>query len=285
MRYSIAGKSFLNDLIKSYRLSISGLAPLLLLLAVISSGLLFMMQGCVPSKPTEEVEILPSERLIKKLEANRRKVKTFEGTGSLEVSSSEFNGSVDFKTVLLKPDSLYVELYGPFGIDLAQILITGRNYSFYDIMHNTLYRGRTDSNVLKKVFKIDLSFNDIMDAFIGSVNLTSKLQQEPDKYEIAYNKYVLTYRDSLSGQISRYRVDIRDLALTEYQLLDPNEKPVIDGKYSGFKFIESIPVPHSTELTSNSGNQSIKIDYKKITLNKKNIRIKMTIPDDVQVID
>jgi len=48
-----------------------------------------MVDGCVPSKPTDEVEILSSERLINKLEVNRRRIKSFEGNGTILVRNSQ----------------------------------------------------------------------------------------------------------------------------------------------------------------------------------------------------
>ncbi|MGE5681271.1 MAG: hypothetical protein ACM34K_10380, partial [Bacillota bacterium] len=91
-----------------------------LYLMIITLPLVYV--GCVPSKPAEEAEIVPSDRLIKKLEANRRKVKNFEGTGSLNINTPDLNTTASFKVLLQKPDSVYLEIYGPFGIDLAQAL-------------------------------------------------------------------------------------------------------------------------------------------------------------------
>jgi len=44
------------------------------LLIFLSAAIVF--NSCVPSKPVDEERILPADRLIKKLEANRRKIKT-----------------------------------------------------------------------------------------------------------------------------------------------------------------------------------------------------------------
>ncbi len=95
---------------------------LLLTLTFITSFIL--LSGCVPSKPTEEVEILPTDRLVNKLEANRRRIRTFEGNGTITIKSNEFNNSATFRVVLVKPDSLYISFIGPFGIEIAQALVT-----------------------------------------------------------------------------------------------------------------------------------------------------------------
>lgn len=243
----------------------------------------FIVNGCIPSKPTEEVEILPSERLIKRLEANRRKVKNFEGFGTISISSPELNANASIKVILQKPDSLYFEIYGPFGIDLAQAVITNESFLFYDIMNNKVYRGNNNSEALKNIFKLDISFNDLLEALTGAVNLTPKLSSEPSDYNVVYDKYILTYDDQLSEVITRYYIDIRDLVITEYQLLDRSENVFLDGVFSKFSVLESIPVPFNTNIKYHKQNQSIKIEYRKAEINKDNLKLTMEIPTDAEV--
>lgn len=244
----------------------------------------FIYEGCVPSKPTEKVEILPSERLTKKLEANRRKIKNFEGTGTIDINTPEVNTTASFKVTMQRPDSVYLEVYGPFGIELAQALVTSSNYTFYDAMHNTVYKGSSNSGILRRIFKVDMSFSDLTDAFVGAVNMTPKLSQEPSNYEIVYDKYVLTYIDSLTAASTKYTVDIRDLVITNYQLAGSDGKLILEGNYSKFKVVNGIPVPFVTEIKNNSESQSLKIEYRKVDVNKKNSRISFDIPDDAEVV-
>ena len=124
--------------------------------------LVIIISSCVPSKPTYEEEVLPADRLVKKMEANRRKIKTFEGSGVLNVESPEVEAKATFEVYLKKPDSLKFIIYGPFGIDLAQALVTNSEFMFHDVMKNVVYKGRSDNDILKKIFHIDLSFMEFV---------------------------------------------------------------------------------------------------------------------------
>ena len=104
----------------------------------------------MPSKPLDEVEILPSERLINKLEANRRKIKNFEGIGILSIESEQYDNSASFRVVMQKPDSIYLTILGPFGIELAQALVTNENYIFYDALENKAYTGEVNEDIFLK---------------------------------------------------------------------------------------------------------------------------------------
>ncbi len=240
--------------------------------------------GCVPSKPTEEVELLPSERLINKLEVNRRRIHSFEGTGTIEVTSPQLNSSANFRVVILKPDSIYLSIMGAFGIELAQALVTKDNFIFYDALENTAYEGIPDKTFLQDIFHIDLPFNDIMDAFVGSVNLTQNLYKNPDQYKVDYDQYVLTYVDTFLNSKTQYRVDIRQLGITKYTLWDEKGEVALQGKYSKFNLIRGVPVPYKIEIQRTKENQQIIINYKKMDANDKSISIDFNIPQDASVI-
>jgi len=243
-----------------------------------------IIDGCVPSKPTDEVEILSSERLINKLEVNRRRIKSFEGNGTILVRNSQMNNSASFRVVLQKPDSIYLTIFGPFGIELAQALVTKNNFIFYDVLTNTAYKGNVDDEVLQNIFRIDLSFNELLDAFIGSVNLTDNLYKQPTNYEVIYDKYLITYIDSVSFKSSQYKVDVRELGITEYTMKDKKGEVLLEGRYSDFGIVEGVAVPYKIELVNKKENQQVVVEYKGMSANKKNIYVDFEIPEDATII-
>jgi hypothetical protein len=260
------------------------LKKIILSVLIIINTITLFITGCVPSKPLDEVEILPSERLINKLEVNRRRIKSFEGNGTISVRSERFDNSVAFRVVLQKPDSLFLTMYGPFNLELAQALVTKNDFIFYDVLRNTAYLGDVDSEVIREIFKIDLTFGELTDAFIGSVNLTNHLYSTPNKYEVEYDKYILTYVDSLTGHKSVYRVDVRELGITNYEVDDGNGNKLLEGKYSKFEILETVAVPYKIEVQNKKQNQRVTIDYKNMSANKRDIVIDFKLPNDATVV-
>lgn len=258
----------------------------LFILSVQIMTIVFMLfiNGCVPSKPVDDVEILPSERLINKLEANRRKIKNFEGVGVLSIESEQYDNSANFRVVMQKPDSIYLTILGPFGIELAQALVTKQNYIFYDALENKAYTGEISEDILRDIFKINLSFSDLMDAFVGSVNLTNNLYKQPDEYVVEYDKYILTYIDRNKKIKTTYKVDIRELSITDYRLIANDGLTDIEGQYSNFEILESVAVPFTIEIKNNIDEQKLHIDYRNIVANQRNVYIDFSFPDDAMVI-
>jgi outer membrane lipoprotein-sorting protein len=156
-----------------------------------------IMIGCSSEKKITTTEkIIPASRLLRKMEGNRRKIKTFQGTGTIRVKSEEFSGKTSFEILIKKPDSIKISIYGPFGIDVAHGLFSDGSVIFYDVLKNRVYTSSESTDILQTLFKIDLSFEDLLDSFTGAVNLTSKLRSEPTDYEILEDIYNLTYIDT-----------------------------------------------------------------------------------------
>ena len=255
---------------------------LLFLLISIISPLFFL--SCVPSKPLDDVEFLPSERLINRLEANRRKIRNFEGVGIIKIESDLYNNSASFRVVMQKPDSIYFIIMGPFGIEMAQAVVTKDEFIFYDAMQNTAYKGLISDEVLKNIFKINLSFGDVLDAFVGSVNLTQNLYKQPDEYNIDYDNYVLTYNDPSKNTTTTYRVDVRELSITNYSIKTADGSIDMEGKYSKFELVESVAVPFSIEVVNKAENQKVHITYRDIVANQSGIHIDFVLPEDASVV-
>lgn len=253
-------------------------------IVLILANFFLLITGCVPSQPTEEFELLPSERLTNKLEANRRKIKSFEGTGTIFVNTPNMDNSATFRIILQKPDTINLTIMGPFGIELAQALVTKDKFTFYDALQNTAYIGNVNSNALQSIFRINLSFEDLLDAFIGSVNLTSNLYRPPDKYFVEADKYVMSYTDSARNVTSVFRVDVRQLAITNFEMFDNENQLLLNGKYSDFQLLETVAVPFKIGIENVVDDQKINIEYKKINVNKPNIVIDFIVPDDATII-
>ncbi|NJD23340.1 MAG: DUF4292 domain-containing protein [Melioribacter sp.] len=245
----------------------------------------FYLNGCAPSTPVQLDRMISSDRLIKRLEANRRKIKSFVGSGSISIKTAELDAKSSFQVEIKKPDTVKVSFYGPFGIDLAFALITPQNFQFYDAINNIYYKGKVSPGVMKDILKINISFDELIDVATGSVNLTDKLRSEPDKFEAVDDLYKLTYIDSVSRKSSVYWVKSDELEIRRYQNNDSKGKNIVDAKYSDFLKVEENPIPKQTSLDDLLNNQKIKIEYRTIEVNKEIGKLKIDIPDDAKIIE
>ena len=243
------------------------------------------LNGCSPSPTVQVDRMISSDRLVKRIEANRRKIKSFAGTGSISIKTTDLDAKSSFQVEIKKPDSVKVSFYGPFGIDLALALITPQNFQFYDAINNTYYKGKVKPGVMKDILKINISFDELIDLATGSVNLTDKLSSEPAKFEADGDLYKLTYLDSVSRQSSIFWIRSEELEIRQYQQNDANEKNLVDAQYSDFMKIEETPIPKQINMNDLLNSQKIKIEYRTIEINKEIGKLKIDIPDDAKIIE
>ena len=253
---------------------------------IVLLGFLFLI-GCSSSEKeiVTTKKIIPASRLIKKIEGNRRKIKTFGGTGTIHIKSEKFTGKTSFKISIKKPDSIKISIYGPFGIDIAHGIFSKNSFMFYDVLRNRVFVGENSKDVLKKMFKIDLSFEELLDAFAGAVNLTGKLRTEPSEYEILEDIYNLTYIDKKENKKNIYRITKEDLKITEYFVSTLSGTELLSCEYSKFKIYEDVQIPKSLLIRNKSKRQSIKVEYKKIKVNENIKSLKIQLPSDVEKIE
>ena len=113
--------------------------------------------GCSSEKKISTTEkIIPASRLLRKMEGNRRKIKTFQGTGTIRVKSEKFSGKTSFEVFIKKPDSIKISIYGPFGIDVAHGLFSDGSVVFYDVLKNRVYTSSESTNILQTLFNINI---------------------------------------------------------------------------------------------------------------------------------
>ena len=98
------------------------------------------------------------------------------------------------------------------------------------------------------------------------------------------DKYILTYNDSGRNNTTVYRVDIRQLGITNYEMYELDGPLNLRGTYSDFQLLENVAVPYKIGIENIIDEQKIKIEYRKITVNKNNIVIDFKIPDDATII-
>lgn len=243
------------------------------------------MDGCTPSKPIMQERTISPDRLIKRLEANRRKIKNFSGTGTISIKTSDLDTKSNFTIEIKKPDSVKVSFYGPFGIDLASALLTQEDFLFYDVINNTVYKGKQRPGIMKEILKINILYNDLIDLATGSINLTDKLQREPNSSESADDLLKLTYADSANGRTNSYLIQNDELEIRQYFQNNLKGKNLLDTKFSNFRKYDEIPIPGEINFNDFTNNQKIKIEYRKVEINGEIGNLKLELPSDAKIIE
>lgn len=248
-------------------------------------ALLLFLNACSSSEDVYDVDrTLPADRLIKKLESNRRKIKYFEGSGMINVNAPDFQGKSNFEVIINKPDSIRISFYGPFGIDIAHVFIINKKFQFYDVMQEKIYTSSNDTDFLTRLFKIDFTLSELMNSLLGSVDLSERLNKDPDDYQTD-KIYKLIYLDKVHAEKATYYVDKKEINLIGYMLEKINGDLLYEAEYKDFRNFDGVSLPYSMKISNKMKSQSLVIDYRKMNINGNPKSVRMNLPDNINYIN
>ncbi len=245
------------------------------------------LAGCRTMKPlkTEStVEApLPISRILKRVEAERRKIKTFKASGILKISSEKFNGKGSVEIVIKKPDSLKVSVFGPFGIELGEALVTPGSFYFYDAFRNRLFKGKNSEKASRKIFKLKYSLNELIDALTGYGNLSAELYKKPDSVKRENDWFSVAFSDSSGGTKQIFRIALGSHKMLLHSYLKEPDNIMAQNKFTDFTKINNINIPQKINI-SYGQKTKLKLEYRHIRINERIKSMKLNIPEDAKII-
>ena len=137
---------------------------------ILAIFILSLLAGCAAtpaidtSKPVDPAEVM---RLV--TERNAR-LRSLEGYGKLSIDTPEFANSGAIAVTILKPDSLQLDVSGPFGMTAVRALVTREGFEFYNGLDNTVASGATNARNLRRVLRLSLRFKDIVNILTGTMD-------------------------------------------------------------------------------------------------------------------
>lgn len=248
-----------------------------LLLSVVS--FIFILTGfALPITKQATDSISTQLEILQKTFGTRNQLLTSlnaEGNISFDTPSMSNEGSLTLS--IHQPDSVFVFIEGPFGIDIAKILLTRNDFIYQNIYDNYIIRGYTTRDNIRVLLKIDLEFDEIINAFTGSFNLTDsnttewKLKDSADVYNLSF-KNKLDNRDRLLI-ISKSTFDVK-----KFIKKDLLQKPDLVIDYSDYTPYNKVRIPEKITVSRPASKQFVYVTYEKIELNPGALKFKIVIP-------
>ncbi len=209
-------------------------------------------------------------------------LRSLTGDGTLSVETSSFSQSGDFTLALRKPDSIQITVEGPFGIRVAQALITRTTFQAYSALENKLYVGPTTAENLRKALRLELGFDDILALFTGGRVLDAD-RRSPDAAGSEGGDAFFVFRD---GEVSRrYVVDAASLAIRKLQLLDRNGIMTFEQTFSDFTTIDGVNVPRVIRAIQHQRKQIVTMRYADLRPNAEGFRFEFSPPQNARHVE
>jgi hypothetical protein len=232
-----------------------------------------------------DADKLPVKDIKDKVNNNSSVFETMEASGNIAFDSPEQSGQGWIEVRIKKPDTVYVKIDGPFGISIAQALITRNDFIYYNVQENKAIMGPTNEVNIGAVLRIKVTFDELLSGFSGGFILGS--EPNDSGFAESENGFYTILSEQSSGSL-KYYVDPSLFTVYRYNKSDNNNKTVVEVNYSNyFEELASgkhFYFPANIKINNPGKKQSVYVDYTNKSFNKNDLKFTVKIPKSAKII-
>lgn len=231
-----------------------------------------------------DLDPVPVKDIKDRVNRNSMLIETMEASGNIAFDSPEQSGQGWIEVKIKKPDSVFVRIEGPFGISIAQALITRHDFIYYNVQENKAILGPTTDINIGAVLRIKVSFDELLSGFSGGFIFENS---SIDSVTADSEKGLYTIKTNSTPGIQKYYIDPSIYTVNKYNSFDGNNKTVVEVDYSNY-FEENasgntVYFPSSIKIRNPEKKQSVYVDYVNKSFNKQDMKFTIKIPKSAKV--
>lgn len=207
------------------------------------------------------------------------RIQSIKGDGWISIETPQIAQSGSFSLTLQKPDSVLINLQGPFGIKVGSALVTRSGFLFYNSLENKLITGSASMENLNRILHVQLSFDDLLNIFAGGNFLEDDLRP-PDETLIEDDQFVFIFISNNSSRL--YWIDPTTLCIQKIQFLDHSGKPTLEQTFDSFENVDGIAMPHTICIIQPNARQMLTLTFANILVNADRLPFTFTIPNNAE---
>lgn len=221
--------------------------------------------GCTPTAKVMKDRTLSADEVLNRVRERNATIHTLRGDGSITIESPEVSNSGSFDMNLKKPDSLRVELTGPFGIHIGTLMLSREQFLFYNWMEKRAVIGKPDGKTLNSMFRLRMQFDEVLHAFTGEFPAPND-GDSIAHFSVEQGLYVVRYR--LAQGAKEYRIDGDTFIVSSYRVWDTTGTLALSAFALQPDEGEPVVMPRLLRLVFPKDHRSVTISYDDIHLNE-----------------
>lgn len=233
--------------------------------------------GCAgPFRSRQPLSVISSDILVKQIRQHASQLQTFYGWARMTIISSAGSFRGTMKVAVKEPDSLWIKVEGPLGIDMVIARFGHGNGLLYNPMENIVYKGSVQKMWVGDLMPTDLSPSNLVLGLL--VPMSDSLQY----CSIEGRRYVL---NSKVGE--QIWVEPKGPVVTRWERRDINGEVLWVWEGKGFMKKKGIRLPRTIKMTGYYPRQQITLFYEWVKANSriKSEWCKIRIPEGVETIE
>ncbi|MCC7158820.1 MAG: DUF4292 domain-containing protein [Ignavibacteria bacterium] len=246
---------------------------------------LLLISACTGSGSNEELDRIPVKDIKERINRNSGLIETLEASGNIAFDSPEQSGTGWIEIRIKKPDTVYVKIEGPFGISIANALITRSDFIYYNAQENKAITGPSTDINIGAILRIKISFDELISGFTGGFNF----ENIPDdsSHAASENNFYVLQSDKTGGK-QKFYIEPGRFTIQRYNYVDEKNTSIVEVNYSNYQE-ESVAgnyvnFPVTIKIKNPTKKQSVYVDYVNKEINKRDLSFKVKIPKSAKVI-
>jgi hypothetical protein len=248
--------------------------------------ILILIYSCSGSQETShEISNIPVKEIKEKVNRNYKLIESLSASGSVAFDSPEMSNSGSIEVRIRKPDTVYVKVEGPFGIDIAEALITRTGFIYYNAQENRAITGPTTENNIDAILRVSVNFDELINSLSGSFYFKENSEDSLNAGS-EDNSYVLQVTGE--NMKKKYFISPNMFVINKYGVFDNNNHSEFEVTYSKFKIetvdSDTIYFPNQIEIHRPDKKQTLWLYYDDKEINKKKLVFHIKIPSSAKLI-
>ncbi len=257
------------------------------ILFVLHCSLLLVLSGCAASRNAAIVnpfgtDNFTPEEIIERVNSHALECSTLQASGTLAVESPNFSNSASFEVRIHRPDSVLIQVQGPFGIHVGALLLIKDRYTFYNAIRNEVAEGDISKDGIPMLRTEGINPQLIIDALCGARSFAA-YHIQPDSLSSNSENYFLRFRRN--NIITEYVVNKKLLTLTGVSEIDSAGTAIQEEEYSYTQRENGSILPQSIRATTPPRNTSLAFVYNTVSINTPLPPFVLDIPSDAERIE
>ncbi len=229
-------------------------------------ALLFFTYSCSHFKSEIKADLrnVTYQSLLENHAGWQEEIKSLSGQLKITLDSPQYSGNFDASILVNQPDSMLLEVNGPFGMRLGKVFVSRSRFIFYNQIMNQFYKGSKQDFEGRNFLQFPLEISQLKDIFTARDPFEVL---EKEKIEIRDNMYYLEVNNGNFNYSIWFDPTHLLISRIEYK---ENGNIFYYKEYQNFQEVNGIYFPHHVNFVRPQTKEGISIFYTQLELNKKN---------------
>lgn len=234
--------------------------------------------GCAATSYYVDLSGVTAQTVADKIQNQSKAIQYFStsGYGSFQTKAGAYSASFDM--LIHRPSSATVNLYGPFGIKVAQVKLTDDTLLVYNSIRNELFMGKPTSANIRNLLMIASNGSSFTDLLLDLMPPTGHLENARLIRHTDGNTVIFTYVSN--DTVEMYTVDGQYMRTKQY-VKSIAGMTVMKIQYSGFEHVGNVYFPRSVSFEDLKHGVSAKLYYQDTSVNRKQ-NVEFSVPSDAK---